>query len=151
MKPIQQADFLEMSWMPFVFGLIILMILRSVVFGEMSNVVDLFAVYCYFGVFSIGSFWYRLYTYGHNLDPHAPDAHQAVHAAADRREADREFPRIQFPGTRRLSALSLGLADRAGRLVFAKGKAGMKHLRRFSCLQRDLTSSDVIRSLCALR
>lgn len=72
MKSIQQADFLEMRWMPFVFGLIILMILRSVVFGEMSNVVDLFAVYVYFGVFSIGSFWYRLYEYGHNLDPHAP-------------------------------------------------------------------------------
>ena len=72
MKPIEQADFLEMRWMPFVFGLIILMTLRSVVFGEMSNVVDLFAVYSYFGTFSIGSFWYRLYQYGHNLDPHAP-------------------------------------------------------------------------------
>jgi len=72
MKPIEPADFLEMRWMPFVFGLIILMTLRSVVFGEMSNVVDLFAVYSYFGTFSIGSFWYRLYEYGHNLDPHAP-------------------------------------------------------------------------------
>jgi copper chaperone NosL len=72
MKAIQQADFLEMIWMPFVFGLIVLMILRSMVFGEMSNVVDLFAVYTYFGVFSIGSFWYRLYQYGHNLDPRAP-------------------------------------------------------------------------------
>src|SRR5262249_12175900 len=59
-------------WMPFVFGLIILMTLRSVVFGEMSNVVDLFAVYSYFGLFSIGSFWYRLYEYGHNLYPHPP-------------------------------------------------------------------------------
>ena len=72
MKPIQQADFLEMIWMPFVFGLIILLILRAAVFGEMSNVVDLFALYCYFGIFSIGSFWYRLYQYGHNLDPKAP-------------------------------------------------------------------------------
>jgi hypothetical protein len=72
MKAIEQADFLEMRWMPFVFGLIILMTLRSVVFGEMSNVVDLFAVYSYFGTFSIGSFWYRLYQYGHELDPHAP-------------------------------------------------------------------------------
>lgn len=72
MKPIQQADFLEMTWMPFVFGLIILLILRAAVIGEMSNVVDLFALYCYFGVFSIGSFWYRLYQYGHNLDPRAP-------------------------------------------------------------------------------
>ncbi len=72
MKPIEEADFLEMRWMPFVFGLIILMTLRSVVFGEMSNVVDLFAVYSYFGIFSIASFWFRLYTYGHSLDPHAP-------------------------------------------------------------------------------
>ena len=72
MKPIQQADFLEMRWIPFVFGLIILLILRSIVFGEMSNVVDLFALYVYFGIFSIGSFWYRLYEYGHNLDPTAP-------------------------------------------------------------------------------
>jgi copper chaperone NosL len=72
MKAIEQADFLEMTWMPFVFGLIILLILRSIVFGEMGNVVDLFALYTYFGVFSIGSFWYRLYQYGHNLDPRAP-------------------------------------------------------------------------------
>ena len=72
MKPIEATDFMEMRWMPFVFGLIILMTLRSVVFGEMSNVVDLFVVFSYFGTFSIGSFWYRLYTYGHSLDPHAP-------------------------------------------------------------------------------
>ena len=72
MSQIVQADFLEMRWMPFMFGLITLMILRSVVFGQMGNVVDLFVVYCYFGIFSIGSFWYRLYQYGHNLDPHAP-------------------------------------------------------------------------------
>ncbi len=72
MKAIEQADFLEMRWMPFVFGLIMLMILRAIVFGQMGNLVDLFAVYCYFGTFSIGSFWYRLYQYGHNLDPHAP-------------------------------------------------------------------------------
>jgi len=72
MKPLQQADFLEMIWMPFVFGFIILLLLRSVVFGAMSNVIDLFAIYTYFGLFSIGSFWYRLYQYGHNLDPHAP-------------------------------------------------------------------------------
>ena len=72
MKPIQQADFLEMRWIPFVFGLIILLILRSIVFGEMSNVIDLFALFTYFGIFSIGSFWYRLYEYGHNLDPTAP-------------------------------------------------------------------------------
>ncbi len=72
MHSLAAADFSEMRWMPFVFGLIILLILRAAVFGEMGNLVDLFAVYSYFGVFSIGSFYYRLYTYGHNLDPTAP-------------------------------------------------------------------------------
>ena len=78
MAPILQADFLEMRWMPFVFGLIILMILRSVVFGQMGNVVDLFAVYCYFGIFSLGSFWYRFT----NMAPSrsAARAHHAFHA-----------------------------------------------------------------------
>lgn len=72
MKPLQQADFFEMQWMPFVFGLIILLLLRAAVFGEMSNVVDVFTLFSYFGVFSISAFYYRLYVYGHQLDPMAP-------------------------------------------------------------------------------
>jgi len=72
MKPLQQADFFEMQWMPFVFGLIILLLLRAAVFGEMSNVIDVFTLFSYFGVFSIGAFYYRLYVYGHQLDPMAP-------------------------------------------------------------------------------
>lgn len=72
MKPINSADFMEMRWMPFVLGLIILLILRAIVFGQIANVVDLVSIYAYFGAFSIGSFWYRLYQYGHNLDPRAP-------------------------------------------------------------------------------
>ena len=72
MKKIQQADFTEMQIMPFMFGVFILLALRSVVFGEMKAVIDLFVLALYFGAFSIGSFFYRLYWYGHNLDPHAP-------------------------------------------------------------------------------
>ena len=74
MRPIKQADFFEMRWMPFVFGLIVLLMLRAAVFGEMANVVDVFALFSYFGVFSIASFYYRLYLYGHDLDPKAPMA-----------------------------------------------------------------------------
>ena len=93
MKPIQEADFMEMRWMPFVFGLIILMTLRSVVFGEMSNVVDLFALYSYFGTFSIALVLVSaLPIRSQSRSPRA-DAHQAVHAEADRREANRKFPR----------------------------------------------------------
>ncbi len=65
----QYSDGLDLYIFPYK---IILMLLRAVVFGAMGNVVDLFALYSYFGVFSIASFWYRLYQYGHSLDPHAP-------------------------------------------------------------------------------
>src|SRR5947209_14147181 len=55
MRPIQQADFLEMIWMPLVFGLIILMLLRAVVFGAIGSVVDLFDVSGLFGIVSLGA------------------------------------------------------------------------------------------------
>ena len=72
MKPIEQADFTEMQIIPFMFGVFLLLALRAVVFGQMSAVIDLFMIAAYFGVFSIGAFYYRLYSYGHNLDPKAP-------------------------------------------------------------------------------
>ncbi len=72
MKKIDQANFTEMQIMPFMFGVFILLALRSAVFGEMKGVVDLFVLASYFGAFSIGAFYYRLYWYGHHLDPRAP-------------------------------------------------------------------------------
>ncbi len=72
MQPIREADFVEMTWIPFAFGIFILLCLRAVVFGRMGNVVDLFVLFAYFGLFSMGNFYYRLYTYGQNLDPRAP-------------------------------------------------------------------------------
>ena len=119
MASIVQADFLEMRWMPFVFGLIILMILRSVVFGQMGNLVDLFAVYCYFGVFSIGSFWYPPLPIWAQSRPARADAHHAVHATPPRHETNREFPRVQLPAARRLPTLFFGVAYRTRRW-FAK-------------------------------
>jgi len=71
MKPILQADFTEMAVMPFVFGVFILLALRAAVLGEMRAILDLFMLSSWFGVFSIGSFYYRLYSYGHQLDPRA--------------------------------------------------------------------------------
>ncbi len=72
MRHISQEDFTEMQVMPFMFGLFILLSLRAAVFGYMGAVIDLFMIASYFGVFSIGAFHYRLYSFGHNLDPAAP-------------------------------------------------------------------------------
>ena len=72
MKPLHQADFFEMRWMPFIIGGFVIFTLRAAVFGMMRYVIDLFAMFSYFGAFSLCSFAYRMWDYGHNLDPKAP-------------------------------------------------------------------------------
>jgi hypothetical protein len=72
MKPIVQADFAEMTWMPFAIGVFALLALRAVVMGRIGHLVDLAVLFVYFGAFSMGTFAYRLWSYGHHLDPHAP-------------------------------------------------------------------------------
>ncbi len=71
MKPLHEADFLEMKWIPFALGFFMLFTLRAAVFGMMRYVIDLLMLFIYFGAFSMASFAYRLYTYGHTLDPRA--------------------------------------------------------------------------------
>jgi hypothetical protein len=72
MRPIQAADFAEMRWIPFALGVFILLAARTAVFGRVGNALDLLVLFSYFSVFSLGAFYYRLYTYGHNLSPEAP-------------------------------------------------------------------------------
>ena len=40
--------------------------------GRIGHLVDLGVLFVYFGAFSLGTFAYRLWSYGHHLDPHAP-------------------------------------------------------------------------------
>lgn len=71
MRPLLESDFSEFSWIPFVIGAIMLLCLRAIVLGKMSNIVDVFVLFTYFGLFSLWSFYHRLYSYAHNLDPTA--------------------------------------------------------------------------------
>jgi hypothetical protein len=72
MRPLLESDFSEFKWMPLLIGIFLILALRSAVMGKMSNVVDVGALFGYFGLFSLWSFYSRLYQYGHNLDPTAP-------------------------------------------------------------------------------
>lgn len=72
MAEIHEADFWEMRFLPFAIGFFILFGLRAAVFGQMRILVDYLVLFLYFSLFSLGSFVYRLYSYGHDLDPHAP-------------------------------------------------------------------------------
>lgn len=71
MRPLVEDDFTEFKWIPFVIGGVILLAFRSIVLGKMSKVVDLLVLFTYFGLFSLWSFYHKLYLYGHNLDPTA--------------------------------------------------------------------------------
>ena len=72
MREIQAADFVEMRFIPFALGVFFLIGLRAALFAKGRDVIDLTVLFLYFSAFSFGVFWYRMYTYGHRLDPEAP-------------------------------------------------------------------------------
>jgi hypothetical protein len=71
MRPLREDDFTEFRWIPFVVGAIVLLSFRVAVLGKMSKLVDLLVLLSYFGLFSLWSFYHKLYLYGHDLDPTA--------------------------------------------------------------------------------
>ena len=71
MEPLEEGNFAEFKWMPFVLGAVIVLALRVIVLGKMSKLIDLLVFYGYFGMFSLWSFYSRLYDYGHHLNPSA--------------------------------------------------------------------------------
>jgi len=71
MRALKEDDFTEFKWIPFFIGGAMLLALRVIVLGKMSKLVDLLVVLTYFGVFSLWSFYHKLYLYGHELEPTA--------------------------------------------------------------------------------
>jgi hypothetical protein len=71
MRPLLESDFSEFKWLPLAVGAFALLALRALVIGKMSKLVDVVVLFVYFGLFSLWSFYRRLYDYGHNLDPTA--------------------------------------------------------------------------------
>jgi hypothetical protein len=71
MRDLAVEDFTEFKWMPFVLGGLALLYLRAVVLGTVKELVDSVVVFFYFGAFSLWSFGYKLYRYGHDLSPNA--------------------------------------------------------------------------------
>jgi len=71
MRDLVAEDFTEFKWLPFVIGAIGLVVLRAMVFGTVGHVLDVTVLFLYFSLFSLWSFAYKLWAYGHNLDPTA--------------------------------------------------------------------------------
>jgi len=71
MRDLVAEDFTEFKWLPFVIGAIGLLVLRAAVFGTVGHVLDVTVLFVYFSLFSLWSFAYKLWSYGHSLAPTA--------------------------------------------------------------------------------
>jgi copper chaperone NosL len=72
MRPLLESDFSEFTWLPLMIGIFFILALRAVVIGKMASLVDTAVLFLYASLFSLWSFYHRLYMYGHNLSPDAP-------------------------------------------------------------------------------
>ncbi len=72
MQTIDRAALSDLDWIPFAVGILILLSLRVAAIGDVRSLVDLLVLFLYFSVFSMARFAYRLYVFGHELDPRAP-------------------------------------------------------------------------------
>jgi copper chaperone NosL len=72
MHRIDRAELSDLDWIPFAIGLLIVLALRCAVIGNIRTLIDLVVLTGYVTVFAFGRFVYKLYVFGHNLDPTAP-------------------------------------------------------------------------------
>lgn len=72
MHKIDRAELSDLDWIPFGIGLLIVLTLRCAAIGNVRTLIDLVVLAAYVGVFAMGRFVYKLYVFGHNLDPDAP-------------------------------------------------------------------------------
>ncbi|MEW6368563.1 MAG: hypothetical protein AB1714_28375 [Acidobacteriota bacterium] len=98
MRALEPQDFFELKWLPFAVGLFFFLGLRVVVLGKVSKLVDLCVLFVYFGLFSLWSFGYRMYAYGHTLDPMAAVKIQPFTPPLFGHETLANFEVYSFPG-----------------------------------------------------
>ena len=62
----------DLDWIPFALGGMALLALRVSALGTVRDLIDMVVVTSYVSAFAFGRFVYRLWVFGHDLDPHAP-------------------------------------------------------------------------------
>jgi hypothetical protein len=72
MRKIDRVELSDLDWIPLTLGALLLLTLRVAAVGDVRSLVDLAVLTGYFCLFSAGRFVFKLYAYGHNLDPQAP-------------------------------------------------------------------------------
>jgi hypothetical protein len=72
MQKIDRVNLTDLGWLPFAIGGLAVLALRVAAIGTVRSLVDLTVITFYVGTFAFARFVYRLYVYGHVLDPNAP-------------------------------------------------------------------------------
>lgn len=72
MTKVSRESMSDLDWLPFAFGLLIVVALRAAAIGSVRSLIDLSVLVGYVAMFSMARFVYKLYTFGHFLDPRAP-------------------------------------------------------------------------------
>ncbi len=72
MHKIDRAELTDLDWIPFALGLLVVLTLRCAAIGNVRALLDLVVITGYVSVFAFGRFVYKLYVFGHDLDPEAP-------------------------------------------------------------------------------
>jgi hypothetical protein len=72
MHKIDRAELSDLDWIPFALGAIAFMTLRCAAIGKVRDLVDVVVVVGYVTAFALGRYAYKMYVFGHNLNPEAP-------------------------------------------------------------------------------
>jgi hypothetical protein len=71
MRHLDRSAFQDLDWLPFAIGLMAILTLRTSVIGNVRTLIDLVMITGYISAFAFVRFVYKLYVFGHDLDPHA--------------------------------------------------------------------------------
>jgi copper chaperone NosL len=112
MHKIDRGELSDLDWIPFAVGALVLITLRCAVVGNVRALIDLLVIAGYVGVFSMGRFVYKLYVFGHTLDPNAPVKVPPFTPAIIGTKQLANFTTHSFPqlGTLYMTVFMLGLA-----------------------------------------
>jgi hypothetical protein len=72
MKPIDRGALTDLDWIPFALGLLGLLTVRCAAIGNVRALIDLVVISGYVATFAFARFIYKLWYFGHSLDPGAP-------------------------------------------------------------------------------
>jgi hypothetical protein len=111
MHKIDRAELADLDWIPFALGALVLLTLRVAAVGNVRALVDLVVLTFYVGGFSMARFVYKLYVFGHNLDPMAPVKVEPFTPAIFGTKQIANFTTHSFPkaGTYLVGVFALGI------------------------------------------